>query len=106
MAAIVISVVRFGSTAALNADSARLSIASVAQAAAHRSSFYSRGKCARLASCAPRGSSSRRFALVRTLCHQPKNYVSRRTADGKTKNEILRCLKRYIGRAVYGLLGC
>ena len=28
-------------------------------------------------------------------CHQPtKDYVARRTHDGKTKTEILRCLKR------------
>lgn len=30
-------------------------------------------------------------------CHQPtKDYVTRRTAEGKTKTEIMRCLKRYI----------
>jgi len=28
-------------------------------------------------------------------CHQPtKEYVARRTAEGRTKKEILRCLKR------------
>jgi hypothetical protein len=32
-------------------------------------------------------------------CHQPtKDYVARRTAEGKTKTEIMRCLKRYIAR--------
>ena len=31
-------------------------------------------------------------------------YVNRRTADGKTKKEIIRCLKRYIAREVYQLL--
>ena len=35
-------------------------------------------------------------------CHQPtKDYVARRTAEGKTKKEILRCLKRYIAREIY-----
>ena len=35
-------------------------------------------------------------------CHQPtKDYVARRTAEGKTKTEIMRCLKRYIAREVY-----
>jgi transposase len=31
-------------------------------------------------------------------------YVNRRTADGKTKKEIIRCLKRYIAREIYRLL--
>jgi len=40
-----------------------------------------------------------RIALVRMHCHQPtKDYVARRTAEGRTKKEILRCLKRYIAR--------
>ena len=43
-----------------------------------------------------------RIALVRMHCHQPtKDYVARRTAEGKTKTEILRCLKRYIAREAY-----
>ena len=38
-------------------------------------------------------------------CHQPtKDYVARRTADGRTKKEIMRCLKRYVAREVYPLL--
>ena len=37
-----------------------------------------------------------RIALVRMHCHQPtKDYLARRTAEGRTKKEILRCLKRY-----------
>lgn len=41
------------------------------------------------------------MALVRMHCYQPiKNYVARRTAEGKTKTEIPRCLKRYIAREV------
>ncbi len=31
-------------------------------------------------------------------------YVRRRTAEGKTKPEIMRCLKRYLTREVYRLL--
>jgi hypothetical protein len=38
-------------------------------------------------------------------CHQPtKDYVARRAAEGKTKREIPRCLKRYIAREVYPCL--
>ena len=43
-----------------------------------------------------------RIALVRMGCHQPtRDYVARRTAEGKTKSEIMRCLKRYIAREVF-----
>jgi transposase len=33
-----------------------------------------------------------------------RQYVSRRTAEGKSKREIMRCLKRYIAREIYRLL--
>jgi transposase len=33
-----------------------------------------------------------------------KEYVARRTQEGKSKREIIRCLKRYIAREVYRLL--
>jgi transposase len=33
-----------------------------------------------------------------------QEYVSRRTAEGKSKREIIRCLKRYIAREVYRVL--
>ena len=37
--------------------------------------------------------------LVCMNCHQPtKDYVARRTAEGRTNKEILCCLKRYIVR--------
>jgi hypothetical protein len=43
-----------------------------------------------------------RIALVRLAWHQEaKDYVGRRTAEGKTKAEIMRCLKRYIAREVF-----
>ena len=46
-----------------------------------------------------------RIALVRMGCHQPtRDYVARRTAEGKTKTEIMRCLKRYIAREVFPYL--
>ncbi len=32
------------------------------------------------------------------------DYVSRRTAEGKSKREIIRCLKRYVAREVYRAL--
>jgi hypothetical protein len=38
------------------------------------------------------------------LLDAPKDYVARRTAEGKTKTEIMRCLKRYIAREAYPLL--
>lgn len=33
-----------------------------------------------------------------------KEYFARRTAEGKSKREIIRCLKRYIAREIYRLL--
>ena len=46
-----------------------------------------------------------RVALVRMRCNQPtKDYVDRRITEGKTKTEIMRCLKRYIAREAFVLL--
>ena len=46
-----------------------------------------------------------RIALVRMRWHEPtKRYVERRLAEGKTKREIIRCLKRYIAREIYKIL--
>jgi transposase len=40
--------------------------------------------------------------IVRMRHHQPtRNYVERRTAEGLSKREIIRCLKRYIAREIY-----
>jgi transposase len=46
-----------------------------------------------------------RIAMTR-MSHDPrtKAYVARRTAEGKTPKEIIRCLKRYIAREVYKAL--
>jgi transposase len=43
-----------------------------------------------------------RIAMVRMSCDpRTRDYVARRTAEGKTKKEIMRCLKRYIAREAY-----
>ncbi len=43
--------------------------------------------------------------IVRLRHHQPtRDYVERRTAEGLTKREIIRCLKRYIAREIYANL--
>jgi transposase len=43
-----------------------------------------------------------RIALVRMRCHPPtKAYVQRRTNQGLSKLDIMRCLKRYIAREIY-----
>jgi len=40
--------------------------------------------------------------VVRLRIHQPsKDYIERRLAEGKTKKEVMRCLKRYAVREVY-----
>jgi transposase len=46
-----------------------------------------------------------RIVVVRLRWHQPsRDYMARRTAEGKTKAEIMRCLKRYVAREIFGLL--
>lgn len=46
-----------------------------------------------------------RIALVRMSCDpRTKAYVARRTLEGKSKKEIIRCLKRHIAREVFRLL--
>ncbi len=46
-----------------------------------------------------------RCVIVRMRWHEPTiAYVTRRTADGLTKKDIIRCLKRYLARDVYALL--
>ena len=43
---------------------------------------------------------------VRRLRYRERTraYAERRTAEGKTKTEIIRCLKRYIAREIYHAL--
>jgi transposase len=47
-----------------------------------------------------------RIVLVRLRWRHPPtiDYVARRTAEGRSKREIIRCLKRYVAREVYRAL--
>jgi transposase len=50
-----------------------------------------------------------RALYVIALCRmshdeRTRTYVARRTKEGKTKKEVIRCLKRYIAREVYRIL--
>jgi transposase len=46
-----------------------------------------------------------RVVVVRTRTHRPTvDYVRRRTAEGKSKREIIRCLKRFVAREIFGYL--
>jgi transposase len=46
-----------------------------------------------------------RVVIVRMRAHQPTlDYVRRRTAEGKTKLEIIRCRKRFVAREIFGYL--
>jgi transposase len=46
-----------------------------------------------------------RIVIVRLRWHQPtKDYMARRIAEGKTKKEVIRCLKRYVAREVFAVL--
>ena len=50
-----------------------------------------------------------RALYVIALCRvrreeRTRAYVARRTAEGKSKKEIIRCLKRYIAREIYRIL--
>jgi len=43
-----------------------------------------------------------RVAIVRMRNHEPTlAYVRKRTKDGKSKSETIRCLRRYIVREIY-----
>ena len=43
-----------------------------------------------------------RIVITRMSSHPPtRAYVERRTAEGLSKTEIIRCLKRYVARQVY-----
>ena len=45
------------------------------------------------------------IVLTRRRSHPPtRNYVNRRTADGKTSREINRCLKRYTARQLFRIM--
>ena len=43
--------------------------------------------------------------LVRVrYCERTRSYMDRRFAEGKTKNEVIRCLKRFVARDLYRTL--
>ena len=45
------------------------------------------------------------IALSRmATCRRTRDYVQRRTTEGLSKKEIIRCLKRYIARELYKVL--
>ena len=46
-----------------------------------------------------------RIVIVRLrYCERTRAYAARRTTEGRSKREIIRCLKRYIAREVYRTL--
>jgi transposase len=46
-----------------------------------------------------------RIVVTRMRIHRPTiDYVAKRTAEGKTKPEIMRCLKRYVAREAFALI--
>lgn len=46
-----------------------------------------------------------RIVLVRmATCPRTKAYVEKRTAQGRTKKEIIRCLQRHVARDIHSLL--
>ncbi|MEU9047808.1 MULTISPECIES: transposase [unclassified Kitasatospora] len=47
-----------------------------------------------------------RVFLTRLRCHpQTRAYLQRRTTEGRTKREIIRCLKRHLARQIYKITG-
>jgi transposase len=44
--------------------------------------------------------------VISRLRHDPRTqaYMARRTAEGKSKREIIRCLKRYVARELFAIL--
>jgi len=44
--------------------------------------------------------------VISRLRHDPRTqaYMARRTAEGKSKKEIIRCLKRYVARELFAIL--
>ncbi|MDP9441103.1 MAG: transposase, partial [Actinomycetota bacterium] len=54
-----------------------------------------------------RHANSALWTIVRTrmVSHEPtRRYVERRTAEGLSKSDIMRCLKRYVARELYPLI--
>ena len=102
-----------------------ISAARIVIAWSHRGRFHSEAAFAMLAGVSPIPASSGQtvrhrlnrggdrqlnralhtIALSRRATHRPtRDYIDRRTRDGKTTREINRCLKRYLARRLYRLL--
>lgn len=70
--------------------------------------FRGRGRC--LAPTSPRRGEGFRCALWRITISRPRHdprtraYATRRTTEGLSKTEIIRCLRRYIARESYDVL--
>ncbi len=46
-----------------------------------------------------------RIAVTRARCHpETQDYIARKTAEGKTTQEAIRCLKRHLARRIWHLL--
>ena len=46
-----------------------------------------------------------RVAITRARCHpETQTYITRKTAEGKTHREAIRCLKRHLARRTWHLL--
>jgi transposase len=46
-----------------------------------------------------------RIAITRLRCDpRTRDYIARRTAEGKTRREAIRCVKRYIAREIHTLI--
>ena len=46
-----------------------------------------------------------RVAVTRARCHpETRDYIARKTAEGKTHREAIRCLKRHLARRIWQLL--
>ena len=53
----------------------------------------------------PPGIPGRFIVLVRLrYCDRTRSYMERRVAEGKTKKEAIRCLKRFVARELYRTL--
>ena len=43
--------------------------------------------------------------IVRLSCDQrTRDYLAKRTEEGKSKTEAIRCLKRYVAREIYNAI--
>ena len=103
-----------------------ISAARILIAWSHRGRFHSEAAFATLAGTSPIPASSGQtirhrlnrggdrqlnralhtIALSRRATHRPtRDYIDRRIRDGKTARDINRCLKRYLARHLYRLLG-